>query len=123
MKRLIISAILLILIIAGYTYTVKAADITPTSGVYEYTYIESVAGDNGDLPILNVTKDSVIIGYMDENERVPIIRERVTIKTTRELSVSELEAVDIEMSAKGLQRDGGTTIIDKIKELGLSNGE
>lgn len=87
----------------GFVYAWMLPDTSETS---------NGLGDN--VSINKIVTGGIITGYINGDARYPIIKQGVMIEFSRELTPAELETLDLNFSSKGLQREGGTTIKERL---------
>lgn len=87
--------------------------IIPKEG--DYVWLEAQTPTNAN--IANVYTGAILTGYYDKDQQIPIIRWGFVIEYETEPTPEELKALDLEMSTKGLYREGGTTIKDELEAI------
>jgi len=116
MKRheFIIVAIALI-IITSIILSLSGNSVKSATPEMPNTYIWTKEFDFVNSNVKGTIEGPIIIGYDKDNK--PIITKGIKVIFKDEPTLEELEKIDMELSLKGLKREGGITIVDKLNDI------
>lgn len=68
--------------------------------------------------VSKITTGGIIVGYLNEGTpyQQPIVKQGIAIEFDKPPTSAILEKLDLEMSTKGMTREGGITVTDKLIE-------
>lgn len=119
MRNYLLGIATVIIVILGFNAIPALAEIPTYNmnlGFNSYIWLEdTVANDINTSVPYNIEKGDYIIDYTEDG--FPVVSKGVKVSFEAKPTAQDLNALDLYLNAKGLKREGGITLVDKVNQL------